>query len=376
MFFGRGLLYSSWSSRGPEVQDRLGVSITEMGILATLFAAGAIAGVVFSGRIVAKRGSRFLAVFTFFAMPVAMVMAIVGVLVGSFPLTAVSLAVFGLPFGAADFVSNVEAADLDRASSKSRIPILHGGYSIGVLVGASLTSILIAANIPLEFQLGGTLVAVGVFTVYRVAGLPAEHGKLAEGGEAHSRPRLTPSAKRRVTLISTIAFAFILAEGSAAIFIPLALVNAGRTQAEAAFAYTLFALGMAFTRVVGGRIVDRIGRTRVVFVSSLLAAAGVALFTLSQFGPFEYVAALLWGVGNSLAVAMTVSAATDNRATANRSQSILWTWVYFGNLGVGPILGGASALVGPFVAFLIPVAFLVYSAVISGVTRTDPEVTH
>ncbi|MFM2412483.1 MAG: hypothetical protein RLZZ587_816, partial [Actinomycetota bacterium] len=26
MFFGRGFIYSSWSSRGPEVQERLGVT--------------------------------------------------------------------------------------------------------------------------------------------------------------------------------------------------------------------------------------------------------------------------------------------------------------------------------------------------------------
>jgi hypothetical protein len=72
---------------------------------------------------------------------------------------------------------------------------------------------------------------------------------------------------------------------------------------------------------------------------------------------------------------MTVSAVTDNRATANRSQSTLWTWVYFGNLGVGPILGGISALTGIFGAFLVPVALLTGSAIISRVTKPDPEVT-
>ncbi len=376
MFFGRGFIYSSWSSRGPEVQERLGVTITDMGILATLFAAGAILGVLASGRIVSNRGSRVLALMTFVGMPSAMALAVIGVVMASFPLTAVAIFIYGLPFGAADFVSNVEAADLDRASSRSRLPMLHGGYSIGVLVGASLTSLLIVANIPLEVQVGVTLVAVGVFTVYRVAGIPAHHGKPIHDttDNADVRPRLTPGAKRRVTLISSIAFVFVLAEGAAAIFIPLALVTAGRTQAEAAFAYTLFSLGMAVSRIIGGRIVDRIGRTRVVLFSALIAAVGVALFSFAQLGQFEYVGALLWGLGNSLPIAMTVSAATDNPTTANRSQSILWTWVYFGNLGVGPILGGASVIVGPFAAFLIPVAFLLYSASISRVINPDPEV--
>lgn len=375
MFFGRGFLYSSWSSRGPEVQERLGVSITDMGILATLFAAGAIIGVLASGRIVSQRGSRVLAIITFAGMPTAMALAIIGVVIGSFPLTAAALFIYGLPFGAADFVSNVEGSELDRASEKSRLPMLHGGYSIGVLAGASFTSLLIVANIPLEVQVGATLLAVGAFAVYRVSRIPLHHGKPTHDLDEHAdlRPKLTPAARRRVTMISTIAFVFVLAEGAAAIFIPLALVTAGRTQAEAALAYTLFSLGMAVMRVLGGRIVDRIGRARVVLLSAVVAAVGVALFSFSQFGQFEYVGALLWGIGNSLPIAMTVSAATDNPTTANRSQSTLWTWVYFGNLGVGPILGGASALIGPFAAFLIPVAFLVYSAAISGVTKRDPE---
>lgn len=375
MFFGRGFLYSSWSSRGPEVRERLGISITDMGLVATLFAAGAILGVLLSGRFVAHRGSRPLAILTFAGMPAFMALAVFGVVIGSFPLVAVAMFLYGLPFGAADFVSNVEGSELDRASTKSRLPMLHGGYSIGVLAGASLTSLFIAANVPLEIEVGVTLVAIGAFAVYRVAQIPAQHGKPTHDvtDQQSVRPKLTKAGQRRLTLLSSIAFVFVLAEGAAAIFIPLALTEAGRTPAEAAFAYTLFALGMAFARVVGGKIVDRIGRARVVLWSSVIAAIGVALFTFSAVGPFELPGALLWGLGNSLPIAMTVSAATENKATSNRAQSILWTWVYFANLGVGPILGGASAIIGIFSAFLIPVAFLVYSATVSGSAKPDPE---
>ena len=304
-----------------------------------------------------------------------MALAVTGVVIGSFPLVAVAMFLYGLPFGAADFVSNVEGSELDRASTRSRLPMLHGGYSIGVLAGASLTAVLIAANLTLEIQVGVTLVAIGVFAVYRVARIPAHHGKPTHDVDEHQtvRPKMTKAGQRRVTFLSSIAFVFVLAEGSAAIFIPLALAEAGRTQAEAAFAYTLFALGMAVARVVGGKIVDRIGRTRVVLWSSIVAAVGVALFAMSSIGPFELPGALLWGIGNSLPIAMTVSAATENKATSNRAQSTLWTWVYFANLGVGPILGGASAVIGIFSAFLIPVAFLIYSATVSGSTRPDPE---
>lgn len=376
MFFARGILNASWTSRGPEVQEKLGVSIADMGIIATVFAAGAIVGVLASGTIVERYGSRTLAIATYVGMPLALVASIIGLSMQSMLLTAIALFAFGLPFGAADYVSNIEASELDRASEKSRIPMLHGGYSIGVLVGALLTSLLILANVPVEAQLIGVAVIIGAWTLYRVSGLPAHHGKHAEIEPGAVRPKIvqTPAGRRRTHLISAIAFVFVFAEGAAATFIPLALTEAGRSPAEAAFAYTLYSLGMAFSRVVGGRIVDRIGRRAVVLYSSIICAVGVGIFAFAPYAPVEYVGGLLWGVGGSLTIAMCVSAVSDNKTTLTRAQSTLWTWVYFANLAVGPVLGGIALVTGIFGSFAAPVLLLVGAASISRVTKPDPEV--
>ncbi len=376
MFFGRGILNASWTSRGPDVRETLGVSIADMGIIATVFAAGAIIGVLASAPIVERRGSRALGLVTYVVMPLSLIASIIGLQTHSFLVTCVALFFFGLPFGAADYVSNIEASELDRASAKSRIPMLHGGYSIGVLTGALLTSVLILANVPIEWQLGVTAVLIGGWVLYRVSGLPEHHGKHPDHASGAKRVRIqqSPAGRRRTTLISSIAFVFVFAEGAAAIFIPLALSEAGRTPAEAAFAYTLFSLGMAFARVVGGKIVDRIGRRAVVLYSSILCAIGVATFSFALLAPVEYVGGILWGVGGSLTIAMCVSAVSDNKATLTKAQSTLWTWVYFANLGVGPVLGGISIVTGIFGSFLVPVILLVGAASISSVTRPDPEV--
>lgn len=376
MFFGRGIFNASWTSRGPDVRDTLGVSTADMGIIATVFAAGAIIGVLASGAIIERYGSRAMALGTYLVMPISLIAAIFGLQTHSFIATTVALFFFGLPFGAADYVSNIEASELDRESAKSKLPMLHGGYSIGVLVGALITSLLILASVPIEMQLVGTAVLIGGWTLYRVSGLPKHHGKHPdhESGVKTVRIVQTPEGRRRTHLISIIAFVFVFAEGAAAVFIPLALTEAGRSPAEAAFAYTLYSLGMAFSRVVGGRIVDRIGRRAVVLYSSVLCAVGVGIFTFAPFAPVEYVAVLLWGVGGSLSIAMSVSAVSDNKSTLTQAQSTLWTWVYFANLGVGPVLGGISIVTGIFGAFLVPVILLVGAASISAVTRPDPEV--
>lgn len=377
MFFGRGILNASWTSRGPEVRDILDVSIADMGIIATVFAGGAIIGVLFSGRIVEQFGSRTLAVGTYVLMPLSLIGATLGLQAQSVLFTAIALFFFGLPFGAADYVSNIEASELDRASEKSKLPMLHGGYSIGVLVGALITSFLIVKAIPVGVQLVVTALVVGGWVLYRVSGLPAHHGKHPDHGSDAPRVRVvqTPEGRRRTILVSLIAFVFVFAEGAAAIFIPLALSEAGRTPAEAAFAYTLYSLGMAFARVVGGKIVDRIGRRAVVLYSAIVCAVGVALFAFAPIAPTEYIGGILWGLGGSLSIAMSVSAVSDNKATLTKAQSTLWTWVYFANLGVGPVLGGISLVTGIFGSFLFPVIMLAGAAVLSSVTKPDPEVT-
>lgn len=373
LFFGRGLMYTAWATRGPDIREYLNVSLAEMGMLAMFFAGGAIAGVMLAGPITSRLGSRFVALTSFIAMPVFLaVMALLAV--NGHAGWAMFVAVlFGFPFGAADYVSNVEASNLDRASAKSRMPLLHGGYSIGVLLGAASTGLLISAGVTTLVHLLGIAIIVGSLAIWRASTIPSGNGK----HPSHAEPSAvkvkdtTPVNYVRVVKISSIAFIFVLAEGAAAIFIPLALVDAGRSSASAAFTYTLFSLGMAFMRIVGGWIVDRIGRLNVGLYSSIVAAVGISLFVFTPSAPVENVAALLWGAGNSLAIAMTVSAITDNPVTSNRLQSVLFTFVYLANFGVGPLLGGIANLTGIFLAFLLPAGLMVVSALFSTSLRKE-----
>jgi len=100
MFSRRGIFNATWTSRGPDVRDSLGVSTADMGIIATVFAAGAIIGVLASGSIIERYGSRTMALGTYIVMPISLIAAIFGGSNHSFIATTVALFFFGLPFGA------------------------------------------------------------------------------------------------------------------------------------------------------------------------------------------------------------------------------------------------------------------------------------
>lgn len=85
-FFGRGLLNASWASRGPDVQSMLHISIAQMGILAAVFSAGAVLGVLVAGRLITVYGSRRVSLVGFLVMTAGLAATVSAVAGGSFPL--------------------------------------------------------------------------------------------------------------------------------------------------------------------------------------------------------------------------------------------------------------------------------------------------
>ncbi|MEG0162018.1 MAG: MFS transporter, partial [Aurantimicrobium sp.] len=52
LFFTRGLLFATWSTRGPEIRDALNLDLQAMGWYAACLSVGSVTGVLISERIV------------------------------------------------------------------------------------------------------------------------------------------------------------------------------------------------------------------------------------------------------------------------------------------------------------------------------------
>jgi len=361
LFACRGIMMSTWSNQGPAIKGFLGLTNSAMGLYQMVISIGSILGVVFAGRLLHRLGSRYLALITYAIMAVSLIGLAFAVTAHDILWACIFTALIGAPFGAADFLNNFEAGEIDRQSGRNRVPMLHFGYSGAVLLGAALTSILIGAKISLnaDFALIGIIVAVGaIIESYMV---PKENGKIedhSDDGDASTMTIREVLADVRNRKIVTIAFAFVVAEGSAVLWVPITLTGDGMSRSAAAAALTVFAAGMAISRVLGGRIADRFGRQRIIQVLAITAILGIAVFMATPVIHLPILGIALWGVGDSIGIAMAVSAISESRKGQHAKQTLLWLVVYFGNFTVGPVLGFISSFAGNYASFLFPVAAL------------------
>lgn len=287
----------------------------------------------------------------------------------------------GLFFGMSNFANNIEATDVDRASSRSLLPPLHGAYSAGLLAGSALGAASIAADMSLwlDFLLVGAFTAV--FATIATRFLPRD-GVLHNPEHDHTAiatPLATPPTQRsavwkepRTLGLSAIALAFVLAEYSAATWLPIYLVSNGMTPEEGAIGFTCFAVAMAAGRLFGGFVVERVPRPVLLSVLSIVCVAGIILVMLMDVVGLVFVGATLWGLGASLGYPLVSSALAEDPVLSPARIRVLLVFMNTAILGVGPALGAAGQAFGLMAAIAIPGVLLVVAGSATRVARPLP----
>ncbi|MEN9962021.1 MAG: hypothetical protein RIS66_434, partial [Actinomycetota bacterium] len=261
IFFTRALLFSSFVSRGPEVQAALGLNTGEMGLFSMLYPAGGLAGIMFSSTLVNRFGARAVNAGTFVLGAGGFIALGFAIIDGNFLLSAILLFIVGLPMAINDFVGNYQGTEVNNASPRSLMPAIHGAFGLGMLLGANLSSWLIGAEVNLATSYLFTGLFVGVTSL--LAGTVFSGRRTIELTPAEKQRNREDSIKvwfeKRTWLIAIIGFSFIMAETSAGTWVPIALTQVGYSAAEAAFAFGILWILVTFGRAIGGPIVDKIG---------------------------------------------------------------------------------------------------------------------
>jgi fucose permease len=371
IFFTRALIFSSFLSRGPEVQAALHLNTAQMGFLSMLYPAGGIIGLTFSSVLVNRFGTRKVNAGTYVVASLAFILLGTAIDSGNLALAAVCLLLVGLPMAISDFVGNIEGTAVNNASKHSLFTAIHGLFGAGMLVGANLASWLIASHISIAatyLSVGGFVGLVSIAAGFAFA-TPTPEPPTKAQKQANRGRSMQVWFEKRSLVIALIGFSFIMAETSAGTWVPIALTQVGFSGAEAAFAFGIFWIVITIGRLVGGFVVDRIGRRWTILICASMTAAGILVFMAGQIIHMPYLGLTLWGLGMSAGFPLTITAMGDDPKMASARINMIISVVYISSVTVGPALGAVGQSLGLYAAFGIPAALLILSATLSGVTR-------
>jgi MFS family permease len=144
VFFTHGAIVGSWVANIPWVQERFGLSKTEMGLMILGLSAGVVASMLLSGQAVVRHGTRRV---TTVMILVASVLVVLPILAPHPLLVALGLLLLGGALGSADVGVNAHGVGVEQRLERPIMSSLHAGWAFGGLAGAGLAAAGAAAGL-------------------------------------------------------------------------------------------------------------------------------------------------------------------------------------------------------------------------------------
>jgi len=368
-----------WGPRLPSIRADLGIGDAVIGLVLAAVAVGSVAGLAASSALLSWLGAR--RAIQCEVVLITAGLAVVGFgagVAGSLLVTTIGFVAIGFGLGWIDITLNVEAAAVERLAGRTLMPLLHGGWSVGAIVGSALGAAATALNVPFAAQFVGEAAAMAVvgFVAVRFLPQPSEV-EAAEPGAADAAVRppvltrirtwLSGWTDLRLLLIGVVMLGVELGEGSANSWLTLAVRDDHhQTNAIAALFFMAFAIGESAARIFGGPVVDRVGRVWAIRLTTAIGVIGLLLFILGGAPWIVLVGVLLWSVGVSMGFPLGMSAAADSGPNPAARVSVVASLGYVANLGGPPVIGLLAESFGLLGALWLVVALFVVAFAVAG----------
>lgn len=334
-FFLQGLCFSSWAARIPTVQQRLGLTDTELGGVLLAVPVGLLLSLPLSGWLVARYGSRRITVLGLSIY--ATVLTLLGI-TETTPQLMAGLVLFGLAANMSNISVNTQAVGVEALYDKSIMASFHGIWSLAGFIGAAIGTLMIGygATLLVHFALITATVVLGILLM-RTYLLPTD------AGHDPNQPVFVLPDKSLLVL-GVLAFCSLLAEGTmfdwSGVYFSK-VVHAKKAWAGVGF--TAFMSTMAAGRFVADWFTDRFGRRRTLQLSGLFTAAGLLLAVLLPTLVPATIGFMLVGVGVSSVVPLVYGAAGRSTVMSPGMALAAVSTVGFAGFLLGPPLIGFVA---------------------------------
>ena len=361
-----GSFWGAWAAVLPEVRSEAQISDGQLGLALAAVALAAVPIAPFAGRLADRLGAgrtlpACLAAF-------ACVLWLPS-LARSLPMLALSLAVLGVTTGALDVLANTAAASWERIERDHLMSLVHGAFSVGVLVGSA------SAGLARQFGAGSTaiLAVVAVATLAAAALQPPYRFVTGAGGPA-------PASRLSTILIGIgilTACAF-LAEDAIQSWSALHLERGlDASPAVSGLGPALFAGSMAVGRLSGGALVRRVREDVLVGVAGTVLTVGVLLVATAPSIRVALVGLVVAGSGASI-LAPVLFSAVGRRAAPGRQGAELAKVTALGYVGfvAGPPLVGVISAATSLPFALGSLSFVAVALAVGGPLLLRPKANH
>lgn len=333
VFLAQGCLAASWVVRLPTLKAQLGLGEEQLGVALFFRSAGALVALPVAAWLMARVGSGRVSA----GACVLALSALVLVAAAPSGLTfGAALALYGMGMASTDVAMNAQSVEVEKRYGRSILASFHGGWCLGGLLGAGLGSLVTRWEVaPLPHY-------VGLCAVLLVAlGLAAP--RLLPASPEPSRGPVLALPDRTALGPGAMAFCGSLFEGGIAAWSGIYLKESlGTSASTAALGFALYLLAMLGGRLVGDRVVERLGRVRTVRWGTGLATLALVAVLLAGRPAVALAGLPLVGLGVATAFPLIFGAAGRLRMGSGTVLPAVVTLAYVGGM-VGPALMGPLA---------------------------------
>ena len=368
MFAVHGCVVGSFAARIPWIAAHVGADVGHLGLALVMPGIGALVAMPFSGRLAHRYRFRPFVTATMGAFCATLVLI-------AWPTSlaglCVALLVFGAAAGVADIAMNAQGVLVEKALGRSVLSSFHGFWSVGVLLGSAVSALASHAEIDARLQF-----ALEALSLSAVAAAAA--GFLVD--DETTTETLAPPAfalpTRPVVVIGLVGLCAIFGEQAgtdwSAVFVQREL---GGSASSAALAVSAFAVTMAAVRLMGDRVIQRLGPVRTVRLSGACATVGAVAVVLAPDLALALGGFALLGAGVALVVPLAFSAAGRVGPHPARSIAGVAGIAYASGLVAPGIIGGIASVSSLPTAFVVVAVLVAITALAAGVMRRDDEAT-
>lgn len=355
-FFFQAFASGGLFTRIPDIQRALDLSESELGLTLMGQPIGALCVFLIASRVVESVGPRMILVGGL------VLLSTWNVLLGLAPTQWIAMALFvlfGATFALANVAMNVEADRVEAATGDRIMNRCHGLWSAGFLA----TSLIGAGargwgwSPALHFGMLWPVVMVAVLLVV----LPMESSPARAHGGLKARKITIPTAATMLLVGFGLA-AVMIENGTRAWAVIYMRDTFSAPDWMDTLALPAFVAAMFLTRMIGDRIVSRLGQMTAAYLLLCTALVGALIVVFAQWLTMAMIGFAMLGIGISIIFPMTMSAAAqigDRPASENVSALTLGTSVIM--LAAPGIMGFVADGFGVRVSFGLFIPLLLLS---------------